>query len=170
MKLLVIDGNSILNRAFYGIRTLTNSKGLFTNGIYGFLNIYFKFMEEEKPDGACVAFDLKAPTFRHKEYSQYKAQRKGMPDELAAQVPILKEVLAALNSVAVFERAEVMLPEHGEEPECFGEFRSLLGGMALSPLGRYEFYDACCEPGVILAISTGESRTYGNLLLTIGVC
>ena len=97
MKLLVIDGNSILNRAFYGIRTLTNSKGLFTNGIYGFLNIYFKFMEEEKPDGACVAFDLKAPTFRHKEYSQYKAQRKGMPDELAMQLPVLKEVLGAMN-------------------------------------------------------------------------
>ncbi len=96
-RFLIIDGNSILNRAFYGIRMLQNSHGVYTNGIYGFLNILFKHLEELKPDYAAVAFDLKAPTFRHKKYSQYKAQRKGMPDELAMQMPILKELLDAMR-------------------------------------------------------------------------
>ena len=83
MKLMLIDGNSILNRAFYGVRALTNSQGLFTNGIYGFLSIYEKEMAAEAPDAVCVCFDLKAPTFRHHKYEGYKAQRKGMPEELA---------------------------------------------------------------------------------------
>ncbi len=102
-KLLIIDGNSIINRAFYAIRALTNKDGIFTNGIYGFLNIFFKNTEEIKPDYIAVAFDLKAPTFRHKKYSAYKAQRKGMPDELRMQMPILKEVLKAMN-VAIYEQ------------------------------------------------------------------
>ncbi len=96
-KLLIFDGNSILNRAFYGIRVLSNSKGQYTNGVYGFLNIFFKFIEEEKPDYLAVAFDLKAKTFRHKMYDGYKAQRKGMPPELAEQMPYLKEILSAMN-------------------------------------------------------------------------
>ena len=96
-KLMIFDGNSIINRAFYGIKMLSNSKGVFTNGIYGFLNIYFKFLEEEKPDYIAVAFDLRAKTFRHKMYDQYKAQRKGMPEELAQQMPYLKEILKAMN-------------------------------------------------------------------------
>ncbi len=96
-KLLIVDGNSILNRAFYGIRVLSNSKGQYTNGVYGFLNIFFKFIEEEKPDYLSVAFDLKAKTFRHKMYDGYKAQRKGMPPELAEQMPYLKEILKAMN-------------------------------------------------------------------------
>jgi len=96
-KLMILDGNSIVNRAFYGIRLLTNSEGLYTNAIYGFLNILFKYIDEEKPDGLCVAFDLSAPTFRHKQYDKYKANRKGMPDELRQQMPMLKEVLAAMN-------------------------------------------------------------------------
>lgn len=96
-KLMILDGNSIVNRAFYGIRLLTNSEGLYTNAIYGFLNILFKYIDEEKPDGLCVAFDLSAPTFRHKQYDKYKANRKGMPDELRQQMPVLKEVLAAMN-------------------------------------------------------------------------
>ena len=93
MKLLVLDGNSILNRAFYGIRLLTTKGGLYTNGIYGFINIYLKLIEENKPDYVAVAFDLPAPTFRHIRYDQYKAHRKGMPEELAGQMPILKELL-----------------------------------------------------------------------------
>lgn len=97
MKLLVIDGNSIVNRAFYGIKLLTTKDGKFTNGIYGFLKILIKLKEECNPDAVAVAFDLKEPTFRHKMYDQYKAGRKGMPPELASQMPILKELLTYLG-------------------------------------------------------------------------
>lgn len=93
MKLVILDGNSIVNRAFYGIRQLSAPDGTPTNGVYGFLAILRKLIDSEKPDSLCVAFDLKAPTFRHKRYDGYKAQRKGMPEELAVQIPILKEVL-----------------------------------------------------------------------------
>lgn len=103
-KLLILDGNSIINRAFYAIKNLSTRDGLSTNGIYGFLNIFFKTMEEEKPQYVVVAFDVKDPTFRHKEYDLYKAQRKGMPQELADQMPILKEVLSLMN-VAQIEKA-----------------------------------------------------------------
>ncbi|WP_265443667.1 DNA polymerase I [Acetivibrio straminisolvens] len=97
-KLMAIDGNSILNRAFYGLRELlVTSDGTYTNGIYGFINIMQKFIEEEKPQYICVAFDLKAPTFRHNKYEGYKANRKGMPEELRVQVPLLKDVLDAMN-------------------------------------------------------------------------
>ena len=92
-KLLLIDGNSILNRAFYGLPDMTNSQGLHTNAILGFLNIMFKFLEEENPTHLAVAFDLKAPTFRHKMFADYKGTRKGMPDELQEQVPVIREVL-----------------------------------------------------------------------------
>lgn len=102
-KLLIIDGNSIINRAFYGIRLLTNKHGMYTNGIYGFLNIMLKHVDELIPDYIAVAFDLKAPTFRHKMYSQYKAQRKGMPDELKMQMPVMKEVLRAMN-ITILEK------------------------------------------------------------------
>ncbi len=97
MKLLALDGNSIVNRAFYGIKVLTTKSGEFTNGIVGFLNILEKLKEETKPDAVAIAFDLKAPTFRHKAYAGYKAQRKGMPPELAAQMPLLKELLGYLG-------------------------------------------------------------------------
>ncbi len=97
MKIMVIDGNSIVNRAFYGVRPLTNAEGLNTNAIYGFLSIYMKILEEVAPDGVCVAFDLRKPTFRHQKYDGYKANRKGMPDELAEQMQPLKEVLDAMN-------------------------------------------------------------------------
>lgn len=99
-KIMVLDGNSILNRAFYGLqgpKLLSTKDGLYTNAVFGFLNIMFKYLEEEKPDYMCVAFDLKAPTFRHKEYDGYKARRRGMPEELAVQVPIIKELLDAMN-------------------------------------------------------------------------
>ena len=97
MKLMVIDGNSIINRAFYGIRLLTTKDGTPTNAVYGFVNILLKLLEEEKPEAVCCTFDRKAPTFRHLAYEGYKAQRKAMPEELAAQLPILKDVLSAMN-------------------------------------------------------------------------
>ena len=97
MKLMVIDGNSLINRAFYGIRLLTTRDGTPTNAVYGFVNILLKLLGEEAPEALCVTFDRKAPTFRHLAYEGYKAQRKGMPDELAAQLPILKDVLDAMN-------------------------------------------------------------------------
>ncbi|MBP3706556.1 MAG: DNA polymerase I, partial [Clostridia bacterium] len=93
MKLLAIDGNSIINRAFYGIKLLTTKDGIYTNAVYGFINILNKLLELEKPDGVAVAFDLKKPTFRHQKYTEYKADRHAMPQELAAQLPILKEWL-----------------------------------------------------------------------------
>ena len=100
-KLVLVDGHSILNRAFYGVPLLTNAEGLHTNGIYGFLNILFKILEEEKPDYLCVAFDVKEPTFRHKMYAEYKGTRKPMPQELREQVPVLQDVLAAMNITVV---------------------------------------------------------------------
>ena len=97
-KLMVLDGNSIVNRAFYGVSSnLTTRTGQPTNAVFGFLNILNKLLDEEQPQALCVTFDRKAPTFRHLAYEGYKAQRKGMPDELAAQLPVLKDVLAALN-------------------------------------------------------------------------
>ena len=96
-KIVLIDGHSILNRAFYGIPELTNSEGLHTNAVYGFLNILFKILDEEKAQYLAVAFDLKAPTFRHKMYAEYKGTRKAMPEELREQVPIMKEVLSAMG-------------------------------------------------------------------------
>ena len=97
MKILVIDGNSILNRAFYGIKLLSTKDGKFTNGIYGFLSILFSLEHEYAPDSVAIAFDLKAPTFRHKMYALYKGNRKGMPDELAEQMPVLKDLLRAMG-------------------------------------------------------------------------
>ncbi len=97
MKILVIDGNSIMNRAFYGIKALSNTKGQFTNAITGFMNIYLKEIAAVKPDCTAVAFDLKAPTFRHKANASYKANRKGMPEELAQQMPVIKELLGYLG-------------------------------------------------------------------------
>ena len=100
-KLVLIDGHSILNRAFYGVPDLSNASGLHTNAIYGFLNIMFKILEEEKPDYLAVAFDVKAPTFRHEMYAEYKGTRKPMPEELREQVPVMKDVLRAMNVVIV---------------------------------------------------------------------
>ncbi len=97
MKLMILDGNSIVNRAFYGIRMLTAPDGTPTNAIYGFITILQRLLEEQKPEALCVSFDLKAPTFRHKQYEAYKAQRKPMPEELAVQMPILKDVLDAMG-------------------------------------------------------------------------
>lgn len=96
-KLVLIDGHSILNRAFYGVPDLTNSEGIHTNAVYGFLNIMFKILDEEQADHLAVAFDLKEPTFRHKMYGEYKGTRKPMPEELREQVPLMKEILTAMD-------------------------------------------------------------------------
>lgn len=93
MKLMAIDGNSLINRAFYAVRLLTNKDGLYTNAIYGFVNMLLKLLEEEKPEKVCVCFDMRAKTFRHLRYEGYKAQRKAMPEELACQMPVIKEIL-----------------------------------------------------------------------------
>ena len=97
MKLMVIDGNSIVNRSFYGVRPLTTREGLPTNAVYGFVTTLQRLLEEERPEALCVTFDRREPTFRHLEYEGYKAQRKGMPEELAVQMPVLKEVLDAMD-------------------------------------------------------------------------
>ena len=102
MKLMILDGNSVINRAFYGIRPLSTRDGLFTNAIFGFLNILHKLETEDKPDALCVAFDLHGPTFRHLQYDGYKATRHGMPEELAMQMPVMKEVLHAMN-IPIYE-------------------------------------------------------------------
>lgn len=105
-RLVLIDGNSILNRAFYGImgnKMLTTKDGKYTNAVYGFLAILFKVIDDLKPEYMAVAFDLKAPTERHKLYDGYKATRKGMPNELAEQMPIVKEILNLMN-ITIIEK------------------------------------------------------------------
>lgn len=112
MKLLVVDSNSIVNRAFYAIKLLSTKNGMATNAIVGFLNILYKLIEETNPDCVVCAFDLKAPTFRHKQYAQYKAGRKSMPQELAMQIPVLKELLEILGfsivSMEGFEADDIL--------------------------------------------------------------
>ena len=105
-KIVLIDGHSILNRAFYGVPDLTNAEGMHTNAIYGFLNIMFKILEEEKPDYLAVAFDRKEPTFRHEMYKEYKGTRKPMPTELREQVPVMKELLTAMG-ICIKEQAGI---------------------------------------------------------------
>ena len=102
MKLLILDGNSVINRAYFGVRPLTNREGLYTHAIYGFLNILEKLEKEEQPDAVCVAFDLHGPTFRHLQYEGYKATRHGMPEELRMQMPVMKDVLRAMN-IPIYE-------------------------------------------------------------------
>ena len=103
-KIVLIDGHSILNRAFYGVPDLTNSEGLHTNAIFGFLNILFKILDEEKPEYLTVTFDVHAPTFRHEMYADYKGTRKPMAEELRQQVPVIKEVLEAMQ-IEIVEQA-----------------------------------------------------------------
>jgi len=130
-KLVLIDGNSILNRAFYGVPDLTNSKGLHTNAVYGFLNILFKILEEEKADYLMVAFDVKAPTFRHELFKEYKGTRKPMPEELREQVPVMKEVLHAMGVVTVEQaglEADDILGTLAKRGESKGMEVSLVSG------------------------------------------
>ncbi len=102
MKLMILDGNSIINRAFYGVRLLSTKDGMYTNAIFGFLNILEKLRLDEQPDALCVAFDLKGPTFRHERYDGYKATRHPMPDELAMQMPVMKQILSAMH-IPIYE-------------------------------------------------------------------
>ena len=102
MKLLILDGNSVINRAYFGVKPLTNREGLYTHAIYGFLNILERMEKEEQPDAICVSFDLHGPTFRHLQYDGYKATRHGMPEELAMQMPVMKDVLRAMN-IPIYE-------------------------------------------------------------------
>lgn len=132
MKLLAIDGNSIMNRAFYGIKMLSNKNGVYTNALTGFMNIYLKICAEQKPDGVACAFDLRAPTFRHKADSSYKANRHGMPDELAQQMPMIKRLLKGLGI-------------HVLETEGF-EADDILGTLS----------DACAKNGDECVILTGD--------------
>ncbi|MBO4981927.1 MAG: DNA polymerase I [Lachnospiraceae bacterium] len=130
-KLVLIDGHSILNRAFYGVPDLSNAQGLHTNAIYGFLNILFKILEEEKPDYLAVAFDVHAPTFRHKMYDAYKGTRKPMPEELREQVPVMKEVLRAMNIVIMEQaglEADDILGTLARKAEAEGMEVSLVSG------------------------------------------
>jgi len=130
-KIVLIDGHSILNRAFYGLPDLTTSKGEHTNAVLGFINIMFKILEEEKPDYLTVAFDTSHPTFRHEMYTQYKGTRKGMPEELREQVPIMKEVLKAMKIKAIekpgFE-ADDILGTLAAQAEKSGNLVSLVSG------------------------------------------
>ena len=102
MKLMILDGNSVINRAYFGVKPLTNRDGLFTHAIFGFLNILERMEKEEQPDAVCVSFDLHGPTFRHLKYDGYKATRRGMPEELAMQMPVMKDVLRAMN-IPIYE-------------------------------------------------------------------
>jgi DNA-directed DNA polymerase len=130
-KLVLIDGHSILNRAFYGVPELTNSEGLHTNAVYGFLNIMFKILDEEKPDYLTVAFDLSAPTFRHKMYGGYKGTRKPMPHELVEQVPLIKEALTDMNVCVVTKEgyeADDILGTLAKRAEAEGMMVSVVSG------------------------------------------
>ena len=97
MKLMVLDGNSIINRSFYGIRPLSTREGLYTHAVYGFITTLQRLLDEEQPDALCVTFDRREPTFRHEADEHYKATRHGMPEELAMQMPVLKDVLDAMS-------------------------------------------------------------------------
>lgn len=130
-KLVLVDGHSILNRAFFGIPDLTNSEGLHTNAVYGFLNILFKILDEEQPDYLTVAFDVHAPTFRHKMYDAYKGTRKPMAEELRQQVPLMKEMLTAMG-VAIVEKegyeADDLLGTIAKQSEAQGLEVSIVSG------------------------------------------
>ncbi|MBQ7242016.1 MAG: DNA polymerase I [Firmicutes bacterium] len=126
-KIMLIDGNSIMNRAFYGIPPLSNKAGVPTNAIYGFLNIMFKFMDEEKPTHMAVAFDLPAPTFRHLEYEGYKGKRKEMPDELKTQMPLIKELLKKMN-IKTYEKEGI------EADDIIGTISKVSEEMGITPV------------------------------------
>lgn len=130
-KIVLIDGHSMLHRAFYGVPDLSNGEGLHTNAIYGFLNIMFKILEEEKPEYLAVAFDVHAPTFRHEIYTQYKGTRKPMPEELREQIPVMKEVLAAMGIKTVEQpglEADDILGTLAKRSEKEGMEVSLISG------------------------------------------
>ena len=156
MKLLVIDGNSIVNRAFYGIRLLSNKKGQYTNAIFGFINIYQKSIAEVNPDAVAIAFDLKAPTFRHKFYSGYKSHRKGMPEELHQQMKPLKELLTALG-------IKIVECEGYEADDILGTLAAAcenMGGQAFLATGDRDSLQLVSENVTVRLATTKETVIY----------
>ena len=149
-KLVLIDGHSILNRAFYGVPDLSNSEGLHTNAIYGFLNILFKLLEEEKPEYLTVAFDVKAPTFRHEMYPEYKGTRKPMPQELHEQVPVMKQVLHAMG-IRTMEQpgleADDILGTLAKRAEKEGMDVSLVSGDRVKAVSNAGQFVCACRRG-----------------------
>lgn len=130
-KIVLIDGHSILNRAFYGVPDLSNSQGLHTNAVYGFINILLKILEEEQPDYLTVAFDVKEPTFRHKMYKEYKGTRKPMPEELREQVPVIQDILRAMGVFVIMQggyEADDILGTLAKRAEADGKKVSLVSG------------------------------------------
>ena len=135
-KVLLVDGHSIANRAFYGLPLLTNKDGAYTNAVYGFINMLISTIEDEKPDYLGIAFDLNLPTFRHEKYPDYKGTRKGMPKELRPQIPLLKRVLDSMGirrfEVAGYEADDILgtlatkLEKEGFEPTILSGDRDLL--------------------------------------------
>ncbi len=156
MKLMVIDGNSIVNRAFYGVaQTLTTRDGQPTGAVLGFLNILNKLLDEVQPEGLCITFDRRAPTFRHLAYEGYKAQRKGMPEELASQMPILKQVLAAMN-IPMYEM------DGWEADDLMGTIARLdeeKGWETLVVTGDKDSLQLITEKTTVLLISSRMGRT-----------
>ncbi|MBO6141193.1 MAG: DNA polymerase I [Ruminococcus sp.] len=156
MRLLAIDGNSIMNRAFYGIKLLSNSKGRYTNAITGFMNIYLKELDAVKPDHVAVAFDLKAPTFRHKANAAYKANRKGMPEELAEQMPEIKALLKELGIA-------VVTCEGFEADDILGTLSRIAenaGGECFIVTGDRDSYQLVTDKTTVRLAATKETKIY----------
>lgn len=157
-KLLVIDGNSILNRAFYGIKLLTNKDGLFTNAIYGMITIISKHVQSLAPDYCVVAFDLKAPTFRHKMYDGYKANRKGMPEELAVQLPYAKECMTALGY-------HVVSKEGFEADDILGTLSAKANGLGIQALiltGDRDSLQLITEDTTVLLVKNNDTINFST--------
>ncbi|MCL2579872.1 MAG: DNA polymerase I [Oscillospiraceae bacterium] len=160
MKLLAIDGNSILNRAYYGIRSLSTRDGQPTNGIYGFLNILHGLLQELKPDAVGICFDLRAPTFRHKKYDGYKATRKGMPDDLAAQLKPLKNLLRALGFVLIEQ-------EGFEADDLLGALAceaAKKGGSCVIATGDRDSFQLVDDKTTVRLASTKGGRPHAELI------
>jgi DNA polymerase-1 len=154
-KVLLVDGHSIANRAFYGVRMLSNSRGVYTNAVFGFLNILLKTIDEVQPDHVAVAFDQKAPTFRHAMYAEYKGTRKGMPEELHQQIPLIQELLRA-------EGISVVLQEGIEADDILGTLavREAAAGAEAYILSGDRDLLQLARPGVtILLPHTGKEGT-----------
>jgi len=160
MKLLAIDGNSVLNRAFYGIRPLNTREGMPTNGIYGFLSILHSLLQEIKPDAVAIAFDMRAPTFRHKKYDGYKAARKSMPEDLARQLPVLKELLTALG----FKLVEL---EGYEADDLLGALAcesTRKSGRCVIATGDRDTFQLVCEKTTVRLAYTKGNRAQADII------
>ena len=151
-KMLIVDGNSILNRAYYGIRPLTNKSGLYTHAVYGMINIISKHLDSLKPDYAVVSFDMRAPTFRHKMYSEYKATRHPTPEDLLAQFPVLKELLDAFG----VPRLEL---EGYEADDIIGTLSASCGGECFIATGDRDSFQLVSDRVTVLLAATRAGAT-----------